>query len=107
MHPHGVSGIRKSSVSEGVGSEQVAELVVGVWLRNTEDGDECDADGDYADANRQSSKALATSQAGERALDREEGIGSIAAGNEFRAEQNQRYRSGQRQDFDQRKQGRS
>jgi hypothetical protein len=40
VNPHGVRGIGQTSVGEGIGSEQVAEFVMGRWLRDAEYGNQ-------------------------------------------------------------------
>ena len=49
MHPHWVGGIRDSSMRESVCREQVAELIVPSRLRDSEDRDECDSNGQNYD----------------------------------------------------------
>jgi hypothetical protein len=57
--PHRVGGIGKFAVSEGIGRQQIAELVVEVGLGNAENGDEGSADDDHAETDDEDREVFA------------------------------------------------
>jgi hypothetical protein len=67
-----MGGIGEPAVSESVGCEQIAELVVEAGLRNSEDGDECRADHDDAETDEDDAEAPAARQASAGPLQGEE-----------------------------------
>jgi hypothetical protein len=74
-----MGGIGEPAVSEGIGCEEVAELVVETGLGDAEDGDECGADHNNAETNQQHGEALAAGQASAGALQGEKNCGSSGA----------------------------
>jgi hypothetical protein len=99
MNPHGMRGIGKPAVSEGVGREQVAEFVIEAGLRNAEDGDQAYTNCDYAESSEEYAEALVPCQAGKSTFERTEDRGLSAQRIFLRPEQNQRARSDQQQGF--------
>jgi hypothetical protein len=103
-----VGGIGELAVSERVGREQIAELIVEARLGNAEDGDQRDTDGDYAESDEEYGEALAARQAGESTLDGTEGgrvktSGGISPGRK----ENQRRGGRKQEQFEERHKRRS
>src|SRR5208283_2840444 len=68
VDPHGVRGIGEPAVSEGVGCEQIAELIVPARLWDTENRNEAGSEYDYAKADQKHGEPLSPGQTGEATL---------------------------------------